>query len=168
MSFFCITEGPDFIQMGSESMGEEISVQQVPNHHCDTMAQAVNHVFGSIAQLQNLSSPNKAVLVTNNGNPIVDTGALTNACTQETQQQDVYTNPNSLDDIPHTRVQIPTNVDSTQDHAQRQGFTQLCSETIYSQESSKLTPQLFDGTMFLLGLLSIILTHFFQLNCLKQ
>ena len=128
--------------MASENMGQEILVQQVPSHPSDTLAEAVNHVFGSTAQLPNLAAPNKVVLVTNNDNQTVDTGALTNLSTQETQQQDVYANPNYLDDIPHTMDQIPMNVDNTQDHAQRQEFTQQCSGSMYSQETNILTPQL--------------------------
>ena len=42
---FDITEGPDFIEMASKNMGEEILVQQVPNHPGDTLAEAVNHVW---------------------------------------------------------------------------------------------------------------------------
>ena len=53
------------------------------------------------------------------------------------QQQDVYTNPNYLDDIPHTTVQIPMNVDNTQDHAQTQEFTQQCSDSMYSKRSKQ-------------------------------
>ena len=163
LNFFDITEGPDFIKMASENMGEEILVQQVPNHPGDTLAEAVNHVFGLIVQLPNLSAPNKAVLVTNNDNQTVDTGALTNLSTQEMQQQDVYANPNYLDDIPHTTGQIPMNVDNTHDHVQRQEFTQQCSGSMYPQEANKLTPQLFDGTIFFLMLLSLISTYLFMI-----
>ena len=107
------------------------------------------------------------MLVTNNDNQTVDTGALTNPSTLEMQQQDVYTNPNYLDDIPHTMAQIPMNVDNTQDHAQRQEFTQQCSNSMYSQEANKLTAQLFDGTKFFLMLLALISTYFFMIIGLR-
>ena len=101
--------------MNTDNSEKDILTQQVPTS--DTIAEASNHVFGLITDLQKLSAPNIPVLVINNNNEMVDPGKLTDLSNQA-MHLNVYTNPNYLEDIPHTRAQIPTNVNNTQDHEQ--------------------------------------------------